>query len=357
MKTNYGLLYFIFLVLGFAFSGCDDSEEPTGQDDNSDDVEQMYFPPVGSGDWKTVSADQLSWDSASFNDALQFAKEKRATNLMIVYKGRIVAEEYWRDTDATTLRDVNSVAKSMMGFVIGILQQNGTINLNDKVSDYLDSGWSQSPNTESDITIHHLLTMTSGLNEDLQSVGTPGQVWRYSHAAYKMLYEVIKSATDASARDYFNKVLFSEIGAKYDWNGYDVQSNARDLVRFGHLIMNDGVWNGKKLLEDEGYFAEMLRPSQTLQPAYGYLWWLNGTDTWYDDDTRTTFDGSIVPSMPSDALLAKGFHDQRIYIVPSLDLIVVRQGEFTGMPESGEGSFDDELWKRIMAAVNGGALN
>ena len=240
----------------------------------------------------------------------------------------------------------------MMAFVIGILQAEGALGLDDKVSDYLPAGWSQSPNTESQITIRHLLTMTSGLNEDLQSVGTPGEVWRYSHAAYKILFEVVKTVKGSSARDYFNAALLNKIGMRNSvWTGYDLSNSARDLAKFGHLIMNDGVWNGQKLINDEGYFNEMLAQSQSLQEAYGYLWWLNGSDSWYDDDTKTTFDAPIAPTMPSDAIIAKGYHDQRIYIVPSVDLVVIRQGMYTGLPESGDGSFDAELWRRIMNAI------
>jgi hypothetical protein len=121
--------------------------------------------------------------------------------------------------------------------------------------------------------------------------------------------------------------------------------------------MHDGVWAGEKLINDQGYFNDMLNTSNSIQPAYGYLWWLNGTDKFYDDDNRLYNEGSIAPTMPDDSKLAKGYHEQRIYIVPSLELVVVRQGGFTGLPESGEGSFDAELWKRIMNAVNKGALN
>jgi CubicO group peptidase (beta-lactamase class C family) len=240
----------------------------------------------------------------------------------------------------------------MMAFAIGMLQEDGTINLDNKVNDYLAPGWSLSPDTEADITIRHLVTMTSGLNDRLEYIGRPGEIWRYSHAAYKILYEVIKSATGGSARDLFNNFLFSRIGMKsYTWSGYDVASSPREIARFGLLMLNRGVWQGEKLLNDEGYFSDMLTTSQSLQESYGYLWWLNGSDSWYDDDKKVTVPGPLTPTMPSDAWMAKGFHEQRIYIVPSLEMVVIRQGEYTGLPEAGEGSFDAELWRRLMNAV------
>lgn len=359
MKANYRFIYLFALLLSSLLISCDEEGEGPGGEETPEQAEnsEMYFPPVGSDEWETVTPAEIGWDTANFNEAIRFARDNRSANLMIIHKGRIVAEEYWRQSDATTQHELNSVAKSMMGFVIGVLQENGTINIHDKVSAYLPAGWSQSPNTEGDITIQHLLTMTSGLNEDLQFVGRPGEVWRYSHAAYKILYDVIKAATGGSARDYFGTALFSRIGMKnYTWTGLDLSSSARDIAKFGLMILNRGEWNGEKLLKDDGYFTEMLTTSQSLQEAYGYLWWLNGAATWYDDDTKTTHQGPIAGTMPEDSWVAKGFHDQRIYIVPSLELIVIRQGGISGLPEAGEGSFDAELWKRLMNAINAGAL-
>jgi CubicO group peptidase (beta-lactamase class C family) len=199
--------------------------------------------------------------------------------------------------------------------------------------------------------------MTSGLNEELKWVGNPGETWRYSDHAYKVLYDVISAATGQSYRKVFDEVLFSKIGmTKYAWSGHDLLSSAREISRFGLMVLNDGVWGGQKLIQDEGYYNDMLSTSQSIQQAYGYLWWLNGKDNWYDGVTKTTYTGSIAETMPADAVLAKGKHDQRIYVVPSLDLVVIRQGMITDLPEIGEGSFDVEFWKRLMNAIGNGAL-
>jgi CubicO group peptidase (beta-lactamase class C family) len=358
------------LLAGFLMTACDEEndpapagEDPTGEvgddGDGSDDDgsgnggagSTMYFPGSGT-EWETASAVDLGWDTTDLSEAIRYAKEKNSYNLLIIHKGRMISENYWKGTDVTTQHDLNSVAKSMMGVVIGILQQDGTISIDDKVSDYLAAGWSQSPNTEADITIRHLLTMTSGLNENLGYVGSPGETWRYSHAAYKVLYDVIGKATGKSYRDLFDDLLFSKIGmTNYSWSGRDVVTSGRELARFGLMMLNDGVWDGNTIIADEEYFSAMLNTSQSIQQAYGYLWWLNGKGTWYDDEPKVTVNGFLAPNMPADGWLAKGKHDQRIYVVPSQDLVVIRQGGYTALPESGEGSFDAEFWKRLMAAI------
>lgn len=365
MRPKSIYFYVITLVVGFLLAGCDEEgdeipldavveEQVQSGDGEVEDVTgQMYFPPSGTDDWETISALSLGWDTAHLNAAIRYAEEKNSHSLLILHKGRIVAEQYWKDKNAASQHDLESVSKSLMAFVIGVLQQDGRLKLEDKVSSYLGEGWSNAPASEADISLHHLLTMSSGLNEDLEWVGPPGETWRYCHAAYAKLYNVIDIAAGESFREVFESTLFDPIGmSAHTWSGKDLLTNARDIARFGLLIMNDGTWNGDKVIQDEGYFTNMLSTSQAINEAYGYLWWLNGKSTWYDDDNDVANRGAIVVTMPSDAVLAKGKRDQRIYVVPGLELVVVRQGDDTTLPEIGEGSFDIEFWRRLMNAID-----
>jgi CubicO group peptidase (beta-lactamase class C family) len=348
MKTNYRFFYVIIVLLGFLAMACDDEPEGTPDD-------QMAFPDE---EWETKPAENAGWDVNLLNEAIAYARDNNSYNLMIIHRGKIVVEEYWKDSNAASQHDLNSVAKSMMSIVMGVLQQDGKLKLDDKVNSYLAPGWSLSPATEGDITIRHLLTMTSGLNEELKWVGPPGETWRYSHSAYRVLYDVMEAATGTSYRELFKQILFTKMGAKeISWSGKDLSSTAREMGRFGLMVLNNGEWNGEKIIEDDVYFNEMLSTSQSIQPAYGYLWWLNGTDNWYHDETKTVIPGPIVQTMPSDAIIARGKHDQRIYIVPSLELVVVRQAAYLPIAEYGEGSFDVEFWRRLMPAINAGAAS
>jgi CubicO group peptidase (beta-lactamase class C family) len=361
MKTNYRFLYAIMLLMGFLLISCDDEDEAPAEEGTEEVADKkgsthngIYFP--GTEEWETSSAVTLGWDTAHLNDAIRYAKEKNSYNLMIIYKGKIVVEEYWKGTNASTQHALESIAKSFTSVVMGKLHSEGKINIDDKVSKYLPAGWSKSPDTEADITIRHLLSMTSGLNTKLEYAARPGEIWRYSHAAFTVLYEVIKSATGGSARDYISRELFSKIGmSNITWSGYDVSSSPRGIAKFGLVMLTRGSWKGEKLIQDDGYFSAMVTPSQPIQ-AYGFLWWLNGTDSWYDAETQRSIDGPLASTMPSESWLAKGLHDQRIYVVPGLDMVVIRQGEDNGLPDAGEGSFDVEFWKRLMAAIGDDGL-
>lgn len=365
MRTELKYFYIAIMVTAVFLAGCDDEEGgvlPSAANEKEqvrsevgekeEIVSPMYFPPPGSDEWESVSPLSLGWDTTKLLDAFDYAEEKNSYSLLILHKGKIVAEEYWKNTSVASQHDLESVSKSLMGFVIGVLQQDGLLKIDDKVSQYLGEGWSDAPAGESDITLLHLLTMSSGLNEELKWVGAPGETWRYSHAAYSKLYDLVEVATGSSFREIFESTIFNPIGmSAYSWNGEELLTNARDIARFGLLILNQGTWKDKKIIEDEGYFADMLSTSQSANEAYGYLWWLNGKDTWYDDDNAVTNKGPIANTMPSDAVLAKGKRDQRIYVVPSLELVVIRQGGDTSLPEIGAGSFDVEFWRRLIDAV------
>ena len=96
----------------------------------------------------------------------------------------------------------------------------------------------------------------------------------------------------------------------------------------------------------------MTTPSQTLNRSYGYLWWLNGQPSYQlPGPQQTVFPGPLIPAAPADLIAALGKNDQKIYVVPSLGLVVVRQGNSAGASRLAASSFDNELWTRIMAVV------
>jgi CubicO group peptidase (beta-lactamase class C family) len=314
----------------------------------------MYFPTDNVTAWETVEAAKLGWRENYLQQAIDYAKQKNSYSLLILYKGRIVSENYWLDSNQESQHPVESVSKSMMSFQLGILQEEGKLKITEPVSSYIGDGWSKAPlKKEKQITLEHLMTMTSGLDYELNYLSDPGEIWYYSHAAFTTLFKVVEAVTEQSFEEVFEQNLFSKIqSSNYTWHGTDLAMTARDMARFGLLIQNNGMWNKQKLLQDDGYFQEMLSSSQTLQKAYGYLWWLNGQSDYIDKAGEDqVIPGPIYPAMPGDAKLAMGHFDQRIEVIPSLDLIIIRQGGDTGLPELGEQSFDNEFWTLLMKAI------
>ena len=93
----------------------------------------------------------------------------------------------------------------------------------------------------------------------------------------------------------------------------------------------------------------MTTPSQTLNRSYGYLWWLNGQAATGCPAPSSLSPARFMPAAPADLIAALGKNDQKIYVVPSLGLVVVRQGNSAGASRLAASSFDNELWTKIMA--------
>ena len=100
---------------------------------------------------------------------------------------------------------------------------------------------------------------------------------------------------------------------------------------------------------NEAYFAEATQPSQNINPAYGYFWWLNGQESFLLPGIPLEGSGSLISSGPDDMVMALGTDDQKIYVVPSSNMIVIRMGESGDDPNLALSPFDVELWERLSA--------
>ena len=129
-----------------------------------------------------------------------------------------------------------------------------------------------------------------------------------------------------------------------------LEMSARDAARFGLLILRKGDWQGKSVVSSR-WLQTATRPwDPEVHDSYGLLWWLNGGENHYLPLRARKFRGSIFPSCPADAFAALGKDDQKIYVVPSLDLVVVRLGEAADSSSPALSRFDDQLLGRICKA-------
>ncbi len=124
-------------------------------------------------------------------------------------------------------------------------------------------------------------------------------------------------------------------------------SNTRSMARFGLLALNKGKWKDEQIINDT-YFAESINTSQNINPSYGYLWWLNGKTSYMIPGTQKVFTGSLVPNAPADMYAAMGANDQRIYVIPSKNMVVVRMGDASDPenPSFAVSGFDTALWDK-----------
>lgn len=313
-----------------------------------------YYPPIEGNQWDKISPAALGWDGTKLEQAVSCVCDHNSTAFLIVHKGRIVVEEYWQDWGIDTAMPIFSAAKSVASVLVGIAQEEGKLSIGDRMVKYLGPGWSKAPpGKEAVISIKHVLTMTTGLNDSLEYKAEAGTIWYYNSPAYWKLFPVIESATGKSMDDFSREVLWARIGMKWcAWNGRTMACSARDMARFGLMVLYNGTWQGKDILKDKTFLRDATNKSQELNQAYGYLWWLNGENSFrLPGPADQQFEGALVPSAPADMFAALGAADKKIYIVPSLDLVVVRHGGPVGEVLGASSSFDEQLWGRFMPAL------
>lgn len=129
-------------------------------------------------------------------------------------------------------------------------------------------------------------------------------------------------------------------------------SSTRSMARFGLLALNQGKWGNEQIV-NEAFFKESTSSSQNINPSYGYLWWLNGKSQYMLPSTQTIFPGMLIPNAPSDLYAAMGAEDQRIYVIPSKKMVIIRMGKASDPdnPNFALSGFDQLLWEKINAVI------
>jgi len=318
----------------------------------------LYFPPI-DGKWETVSLEESGWNAAKLGMAMEYAGQQNSSGVVILYRGRILAEHYWElkysederslykymlvetTSDGRTIEDVASVQKSVISFLAAIAREQGILDLDRTVASYIGHGWSKaSPKQESSITVRHLMSMTSGLNNSLNYMHPAGAVWEYNTGAYSIMVPVLTNITNMDINQLTLRWLTLPVGmleSRWEhrrWvqnnhaaNTIGFATSARDLARFGLLVLAEGKWNGHAVLKNPKYLSEALQPSQNLKQSYGLLWWLIG---------------------PDNAIAALGKLSRIVFIVPNKNIVIVRLGDQT---KDKNRDFRRKFWEIISTAM------
>ena len=271
-------------------------------------------------------------------------KGKKSTRaVIVVYKDQIIAESYAPGFTKNSRLLGWSMTKSITSTLFGILQKQGKINIHQPAP---ITEWANDERKK--ITIHNLLQMNSGLaweenyekisdvtkmlfqeNDMTKSqinkplIGQPNAAWNYSSGTTNLLSGILRKQfkTHQEYLDFWYNALIDKIGmnsmlVEADLEGNYVGSsyawaNARDWAKFGLLYLHNGNWNGEQLF-DANWAKYVATPTPTSDNQYGAQFWLNA--------------GGKMPDVPKDVYFADGFQGQRVFIIPSHDMVVVRLG-------------------------------
>jgi len=331
-------------------------------------TDTLYFPPVAGTDWQTTTPASLGWNESELNNLYSYLDSENTKAFMILKNGKIVVEKYFGTFTADSLWYWASAGKTLTGLLTGIAQEDGLLNINDVTSKYLGTGWtSETPDKEKLITIKNQLTMTTGLDDGVSDAACTlpdclvykadaGTRWAYHTAAYTLLSNVIANASGKSYNTYFQQKIRNPIGMNGLWiqtpNSDNVYySNARSMARFGLLMLNKGKWDRTPILSDTNYFNSQVNTSQNINNSYGYLTWLNGKSSFMVPTSQIVFSGYLIPNAPADLYAALGKNDQKLYVVPSQKLVVIRMGNSAGGFSLALSGFDNALWGKLTTII------
>ncbi len=286
-----------------------------------------------------ASAD-IAFLDATIRSALEdgYGERTNTTALVIVHNGRIVRERYADGFGIQTPQRTWSVAKSIAATIVGAAVQRGRV---DVAAPAAIANWQFARDPRRAITLDHLLHMSSGLTSDSAGnrtdaiyfggttvdeqapawplIAQPGTTFRYANND-TLLATLAIAPTFAThpPRAFFDSVNMHSTIAETDWRGNYILSSqvwatARDLARFGMLYLNDGVWNGTRVLP-ENWRTYVSTPSGPQPPGdFGY-----GASFWLMNRSE---------GVPADTIAAFGNRGQYVVIVPSRNIVIVRRGE------------------------------
>jgi CubicO group peptidase (beta-lactamase class C family) len=291
-------------------------------------------------------------------------KPRRARAVVVVYKGRIIAERYALGFDENTPMHGWSMTKSITNALVGILAGQGNITASDPAP---IPEWKSPGDPRGKITIDHLLRMSAGLDfhHDVNPTGQrqqalfgaidstaysigcplevePGSRWEYANANPHALWRIIRDTVGGADQDYLTfprRALFNKIGMRSAIIEPDPYGNligtsfgwatARDWARFGLLYLNDGIWEGERILP-KGWVDYTRTPAPAAKyKHYGALFWLNAGAKEFANLSPEQKGGRNTPPfprLPEDSYFAMGHEGKVIAIIPSRRLVVVRLG-------------------------------
>lgn len=291
-----------------------------------------------------VSSRLEAGEAANYERAADYSEDKRGFSLLVMKEGKVVFERYAAGRSPDEASQLYSGTKSFWGVAVMVAVGEGKLSLDERVSDTLTE-WKADPQ-KAQITLRQLLDLTSGLDPAgqalrarrttrkyetalaVKALSDPGQVYRYGPSHFYVLGELLKRKLGASPLAYLKEKILDPIGLKVsEWKEDGAKDphmpsgaslNAREWAKFGELLRLRGAWEGKQLVP-KALLRQCYQGSKA-NPAYGLTFWLaaEGVDP----------AGAVRQAVaPKDLVFAAGFANQRLYLLPSQGLVVVRQGK------------------------------
>jgi len=318
-----------------------------------------YWP---TQEWQVTTPGKQGMDSTTLDRITSYVQNSgfEVNSVIVIRHGYIVYEKYFRSPwNKDRFHNIYSCTKSVMSSLVGIAIQQGKIkSLHDKLVDYFPNRTIQNlDERKKNITLLHIMTMKAGFDwpertypytdprnpiiQELRSNDTiqfvldrpmatqPGTIWTYNGGGSQIFSAIVTDKTGMNTMEFAKKNLFNPLGiTNFTWRkdqqgiydaGGGLSMTPRDMAKYGYLILNKGVWEGKQIIPAD-FVAESVKTQTTFNAnsGYGYQsWWTFPLDAYY---------------------FAAGIRGQRIYIMEKQDMVVVTTGN---LPE------DDQIGAKM----------
>ena len=299
--------------------------------------------PYGEKEQKDTVFQNVNYKALTEAVNKTFDSIKKTRAVLVIYKDQIIAEQYGSNFDKASKILGWSMTKSITSTIYGILQKQGRLDVNEKpridtwkndersqitINDllHMNSGleWVEDYNKISDVTkMLFLAEDMGGIQENKDLTGEINDSWNYSSGTSNLLSKNLRNyfSSQQAYLDFWYSALIDKIGMhsmllEADLSGSYVGSSygwatPRDWAKFGLLYLHRGNWNGEQLF-DESWVDYITTPTNSSNGEYGGHFWLNA--------------GGYYPDAPKELYSANGYQGQRVFILPSKELVIVRMG-------------------------------
>jgi CubicO group peptidase (beta-lactamase class C family) len=318
--------------------------------------------PSDRWQWPQISATAARMNPQGLARALEIAEAGGSDSLLVLRSGRIVLEQYWHDRSADDLQQTYSGTKSLFSLLVGRAISKGYLDdLDHPIQDLIP----ELPVAFTQLTFRNIMAMESGVanSPEIEAMGQTGQTqfdiaisrevtrppfqyYHYNNAPYRLLFTALERASDRS----LEALTIEEVFEPLDFNGaywvrlyaVDEAASGNDAERFtgyqsirmtpsdfaksSQIIIDDGLWQGRRYLPAAYTRALVAAPSPEANPSFGLFHHLNAGDHYHDFAWPDRIERKLVPGAPDDTFLMFGSGGQVTVGIPSRQLVIVRTG-------------------------------
>ncbi|MDQ3740129.1 MAG: beta-lactamase family protein, partial [Actinomycetota bacterium] len=329
-------------------------------------------------DWTRATPQEAGMDGAKLQDAMDYGTTQASFAVRVYRHGCLVGEDRAAPENRNRKYESWSMAKSVTSLVFGRAMQLGLVSPDDPVGSLVP----EADGPHGAITLHDLLTMTSGLRwngfrdyniftmEDrvrdaltLEVVHPRGTYYEYAQSAVSLLAEATARAVDEDFAEFAQRELMDPLGIErgtWHWERdraghvagfYGVNMRPDDFGRLGELMRRGGVWRGHRLLSAD-YMRRSIAPSAT-NGCYGWLIWVNAGSPCIGPtiSERPVSQNRDMPDLPVDLYRFSGLFGQLVTVFPTQGIVVVRTGQDPGLVPAGGQGWEHELYTRVLGAI------